>query len=154
VNGGQVEGTIDLAAAFGTIPQTIFVASAAYQTPDGGALVAQGPAGNADGNIDVNEFMPLPLVAIKDENSDGKYDRLDPAMDFVVSEISQANGLTTINWKAVPGKTYQVQYCDQLGSGWVNLGSPKTAGVTELVLSADDAIAMPSRFYRVGLVTP
>src|SRR5205085_2904752 len=101
-NGGQLEGTIDLMAAFGAVPQTIYIAAAAYQTadatqtPGSGLLAAQGPAGNGDGNIDVNEFLQLPIIAIRDENADGKYDRLDPALGFVVSQIFQNGGITTI----------------------------------------------------------
>ena len=50
-NGGQLEGAIDLTAAFGSVPQVIYVASAAYQTADGGLLAAQGPAGNGEQTI-------------------------------------------------------------------------------------------------------
>src|SRR5207237_6898804 len=42
-NGGQMEGVIDLAAAFGSVPQTIYIAAAAYETANAGVLVAQGP---------------------------------------------------------------------------------------------------------------
>jgi hypothetical protein len=151
---GQLEGTIDLAAAFGSLPDTIYVAAAAYQTADGGLLAAQGPAGNNDGNIDPAEFMPLSLVAIRDENSDGKFDRLDPAMDFIISQASQANGVRTIGWNSVPGKTYQLEYSDQLGGGWMSVGTPKTAGTFDLVLSDQDSSGIPNRFYRVRLVNP
>src|SRR4029077_480451 len=91
-NSGQMEGTIDLAAAFGSIPQTIYVAAAAYSTADGGALAAQGPAGKGGGNIDPAEFMLLSTLAIRDENADGKYDRLDPALSFVIAQITSENG--------------------------------------------------------------
>jgi len=150
-NSGQLEGTIDLIGAFGSIPQTIYVAAAAYQTADSGALAAQGPAGNGDGNIDPSEFMPLAVVAIKDENSDGKFDRLDPALDFVISQVALANGMRTITWNSVPGQSYQLDYCDQLGGQWFTLGAPKTAGTTDLVLSDEDS-STTTRFYRARLL--
>jgi hypothetical protein len=151
---GQMEGTIDLAAAFGTIPQTIYVAAAAYATANGGALAAQGPAGNVDLNIDPNEFLALPIVAIKDENADGKYDRLDPARDFIVWQIARAGNVTTVSWNSVPGKTYQVESCDQIDGTWVSVGGQAIAGPGQITLSANDAIAMSGRFYRVRLVNP
>jgi len=151
-NSGQVEGTIGLAAAFGSIPQTIFVASAAYQTADAGLLLAQGPGGNADGNLDPGEFMSLAIAAIKDENADGKFDRLDPALDFVVSQLSLANGVRTIGWNSVPGRTYQLEYVDQLGGQWLSFGTTKVAAPGELTLSDQDSASV-SRFYRARLVT-
>ena len=149
-----MEGTIDLAAAFGSIPETIYVAAAAYQTADGGILASQGPGGNADGDIDPSEFMPLSISAIRDDNADGKYDRLDPAIGFVIAQISRENGITTIQWNSVPGKTYQLESCDQLGAPWVPLGNPRTAGLGELTLSTQDSGSAPPRFYRVVLVNP
>jgi Glycosyl hydrolase family 57 len=154
VNGGQLEGTIDLAAAFGSLPNTIYVASAAYSTADGGALVTQGPVGNGDGNIDPPEFMALPLAAIKDENADGKYDRLDPALDFVVSQISRTGGTTALTWNSVPGKTYQAESATQPGGTWNLLGTQMTAGPGQLTLSMSDPSAVPAGFYRVRLVNP
>jgi len=48
--------------------------------------------------------MSLSIAAIKDENADGKFDRLDPALDFVIFQMSQTNGVTTIGWNAGPRK--------------------------------------------------
>ena len=151
---GQMEGTIDLAAAFGSIPSTIYVSAAAYATADGGALAAQGPAGNGDGNIDPGEFMPFSIAAIKDENADGKYDRLDPAIDFVIAQVTRADGTTTILWNSVPGKTYQVETVANLGGTWLVLGNPATAGVGQIQLSQIDVTNATNRYYRVRLVNP
>jgi hypothetical protein len=152
---GQMEGTIDLVSAFGSIPPTIYVASAAYATANGGALVAQCPGGNGNSNIEPNEFLPLSIVAIKDENADGKFDRLDPAMDFVVVQMAKnPDGSTGITWNSVPGKNYQVEYCDQLGGAWNALTDPQTALTGQLTLSANDAATPPSRVYRVRLLSP
>ena len=151
---GQMEGTINLAAAFGSVPSTIYVAAAAYATANGGALVSQGPLGNGDGNIDPGEFMQLSIAAIQDENADGKYDRLDAVLGFVVAQIMQANGTVTVTWNSVPGKNYVLEGCDQLGGTWSAVTNQMTAGPGQLVLSGNDVSAMPSRFYRVRLTNP
>lgn len=58
-NGGVLEGTVDLAAAFGAVPTTVYLAAVPYQTGDGGALfsAAQTPAGDADGDVDGAEYV-------------------------------------------------------------------------------------------------
>ncbi|MBP9085488.1 MAG: hypothetical protein KBG15_05180 [Kofleriaceae bacterium] len=58
-NGGVVEGTVDLRAAFGTIPATLYFAAVAYASADGGVLVsaAQTPVGNGDGNVSADEYV-------------------------------------------------------------------------------------------------
>ncbi len=150
---GQMEATIDLAAAFGSIPDTIYVAAAAYATADGGQLTAQGPLGNGDGNLDPDEFLPLFIAAIQDENADGIYDRLDPNLGFLVTEITRTDGVTTISWASVPGRTYQVETCDELGGAWNPLNDPVTASPGQLTASTTDDTALPSRFYRVRLAT-
>lgn len=153
-NSGQMEGTIDLAAAFGSLPQTVYVAAAAYGTADGGPLAAQGPLGNGNENIDPVEFMPLPIAALKDENADGKYDHLDPALGFLVTQISRNGAVTTITWTAVPGRTYQAQSCKQLGGIWTPLNAPITAAAGQLTLATTDSSILPGRFYRVQLMNP
>jgi 3',5'-cyclic AMP phosphodiesterase CpdA len=58
---GVLEGTIDLPAHFGAFPAQLYISAAPYDSPDGGALIAnsQVPAGNGDGNLDPNEFLVL-----------------------------------------------------------------------------------------------
>lgn len=58
-----MEGVIDLIAAFGQLPATIYIASAAYATANGGALVAPAPAGNAIVIVESAEFLALPQTA-------------------------------------------------------------------------------------------
>ncbi len=65
---------------------------------DGGNLVAQVPFGNGDGNIDPDEFLALSIAAIKDENADGIYDRLDPTLGFGITQITRTGEVTTISW--------------------------------------------------------
>ena len=62
-SGDFLEGTIRLDSYLGTpLPEKIFLAFAAYQTPDGGNLAGQAPAGNGDGDIEVSEYIPYSLV--------------------------------------------------------------------------------------------
>ncbi len=73
-SGAYLEGTVNVLSLFNRIPPVIYIAAARYQTQDGGALLAQVPAGNGNGNIDTSEFahysyalpavpppVPLPL---------------------------------------------------------------------------------------------
>jgi hypothetical protein len=152
---GLMEGTINLVQAFGAVPSNIYVGAAAYATADGGGLVAQGPAAvTANGNIESNEFLLLSIPAIIDNNGDGVYDRLDPSKDFVIQKIQPADpGGFSITWASVPGKTYEVMYCDSLGGGWQTL-IEKTAQTGEITLSHTDNTAGTQRFYKVKCVNP
>ncbi|MGZ5003794.1 MAG: hypothetical protein ACXWBM_11415, partial [Chthoniobacterales bacterium] len=153
-NSGQMEGVIDLVAAFGSVPQTIYVASAAYSTADGGPLVAQCPAGNGDGNLDPNEFLLLEIPAIIDQNADGVYDRLDPAKDFLMNGTSDVSDFV-LTWNSVPGRNYQVLWSSNLTSGWQNAPNGFfNAGTLQLTLSYRDIGALGSgpRFYKVQLL--
>lgn len=75
-NGGWVEGTIDLAQEFGSVPDSIWLSFGAYATQDGGALIParQVPASvDDDGDIDAAEYVEFSLVesAPGDLNCDG-----------------------------------------------------------------------------------
>jgi hypothetical protein len=152
---GLMEGAINLIQAFGSMPSSIYVCAAAYATPDGGALVAQGPAAvAANGNIESNEFLSIPIAALLDDDGDGVYDRLDPSKDFIIQNIQPAGGGgSTVTWAVVPGKTYQVMHSDSLDAGWQNLpGAQFTAGTGQLTLSHTDNTAGSQRFYKVKLL--
>lgn len=67
-NGGVLEGTINLAHEFGTVPGVIHLAFAPYATADGGALIpaAQIAASiNGDGNVDAGEYIAVDLCAVR-----------------------------------------------------------------------------------------
>jgi hypothetical protein len=159
-NSGQMEGTLDLIEAFGTIPQTIYIAAVAYATADSGALAAQAPAGNGDGNLDPGEFLAIsvPAFSLLDRNGSGKFDRLDPAQDFKTRVQFDTNGMPVISWPSVPGKNYRIQYCDSLDATWTNFtGGQLNAAPGQLNFSVQDSSALPStsrRFYRVELLNP
>ena len=61
VNGGVLEGTLDLAVAFGAVPPMVYLAAVPYATADGGALVAaaQTPTGDGDGDVEAAEYVAV-----------------------------------------------------------------------------------------------
>ncbi len=152
-NSGQMQGTIDLVQQFGSMPTTLYLCAAAYSTTNGGYLVAQAPAGNGNGNIESNEFLAVPVADIVDTTGSGVLDRLNPSIGFVVqSWQSTGGGGNTITWASVPGKSYQVMYCNTLGTGWTNLPNAQiTAGSGQSSLSYTDMSATnsPQRFYEI-----
>ena len=82
----RLEGEIDMIDAFGYVPEAVYIASVAYGTADGGALLAQGPdVWNSDNNIDIMEFQRVPVASIRDENLDGAWDKGSPKMWTVVN---------------------------------------------------------------------
>lgn len=150
---GQMEGVIDLNAAFGSMPSTIYLSSAAYGTSNTGPLAAQCPAGDSNGNIDPNEFLVLQVPAIVDQNADGVFDRLDPAIDFKSSCAANGNDVV-LTWNSVPGKSYQVLWSNSPGGTWNNaLNGFFTAGTSQLTLNYTDvnAVGNAPRFYKVQL---
>ncbi len=67
-NGGVVEGTLDLAAYLGTVPETLRFAVGAYGNSDGGPLrpAQQAPPSlDGDGTLEANEFVTVALCAIR-----------------------------------------------------------------------------------------
>jgi hypothetical protein len=149
-----MEGTIDLLQAFGYVPPNLYLCAAAYATADGGSLAAQAPAGSGP-NLDPNAFLAIPTLALLDNNADGKFDRLDPALGFLLqSPLRQSNGYV-LNWSAMPSHSYQVISVDALGVNWSNVpGARTTAGPLQLFLSyTDTPPAMATqRLYRVKLL--
>jgi hypothetical protein len=151
---GAMEGTLDLVQAFGSVPANLYLCAAAYVTTNGGPLVAQWPAGVGP-NIDTNEFLVIPTVALRDFNADGKFDRLDPAMDFTVVGAQWLSGQLRINWAAMPGHSYQVIYGPTSVGPWSNLpGAMISAGALDLYLNWTEAppVSVGQRFYRVKLL--
>lgn len=151
---GAMEGTIDLVQAFGSVPTNIYLCAAAYITTNGGPLVAQCPAGSGP-NITTNGFFVIPTIALRDNNADGKFDRLDPALDFVLQSVQRVSGGNAINWAAMPGHGYQLVSQAALGAPWSSLpGARSTAGPLQLFLTLTDAPppAVPQRFYKIRLL--
>jgi hypothetical protein len=58
-----LEGVVTLADYLGTpLPAGVYLAAAAYDSPDAGSLRMQAPAGNGDGSIEAAEYAYLPLT--------------------------------------------------------------------------------------------
>ena len=152
-NSLQLEGVIDLVEAFGAMPTNIYLAAAAYATADGGALVAQAPAGSGP-DLDTNEFLELPTAALADSNGDGVFDRLDPRRDFAVKRLTAGSKGCTLFWNAMPLHSYQVSFRDDLGGPVKDLtNSQKTAGPLDLEMSfTDPRSTNQQRFYQIKLL--
>jgi hypothetical protein len=153
-NSGAMAGSIDLVAAFGYMPTNIYLCAAAYQTADSGALAAQCPTGFGP-DIDPEEFLVIPTAALLDNNADGMFDRLDPALGFALQNLQAGSPGYVIDWAAMPGHTYQVIWADAPGAAWSNLPAGlTTAGPLQLFLSCTDVPppAATQRFYRVRLL--
>ncbi|MCX6895493.1 MAG: carbohydrate-binding protein, partial [Verrucomicrobia bacterium] len=152
-NSGALEGTIDLAAAFGALPANIYLCSAAYQTADGGAL-ASVCVTNTGANIGTNGFLCIPLAALRDHNGDGIFDRLQPSADFVVQNTSRSNNTFTLNCAAFPGRAYQLSYRDNFASGaWLDLpGASNVCGALQTEVTFTALATNGQRFYRVRLL--
>jgi hypothetical protein len=150
---GAMEGTLDLVQAFGYMPTNLYLCAAAYQTANGGALVAQCPAGSGP-NIDTNEFLVIPVAALRDSFGNGTFDLLDPARGFKLLSAQMLPAGVALNWASMPGYGYQVIYANALGNGWSNLpGATNFAGSLQLILSYTDAppAGITQRYYRVKL---
>jgi hypothetical protein len=62
-SGGFLEGLVTLETWLGSPPPDgVYLAATGYASPDGGALEAQAPSGNADGDVDAEEYVYFPLV--------------------------------------------------------------------------------------------
>ena len=151
---GALEGTIDLVAAFGAMPTNLYLCAAAYQTADGGALAAQCPAGSGP-NIDPNELFVIPVAALRDSLGNGTFDVLDPARGFRILSVSLQNTDRILNYAALPGRGYQVQFVNQLGGAWSNLPAGSNFAIPpQTFLNATDTpiAGTTQRFYRVQLL--
>jgi len=72
----------------------------------------------------------------------------------VITLESLLTGATTVYWNAVAGRTYVVQYKDDLATDWTNLPASVTSGSTTASTQDPTAPAAAQRFYRVLLVSP
>ncbi len=155
--GQQMEGVIRIDQAFGDVPENLYLAALAYQTSEGGILGAQAPAMAADnGNVDPDEFLLVPLEALRDEDANGIYDRLEPGKGFVITGHGKSGDSFSITWNCFPGRSYRIETSTGMAAAsWEPLsGSTMTAGPSqisatmEIELDPDD----PKRFFRVALV--
>lgn len=104
-NGGVLEGTIDLAALYGSVPDEVYLAFAAYADPDGGALQPsmQIPAStNNDGNVDASEFAPFATFLRGDTTGDWTItpDDIPLFVEAVLGQTSDAGVLRAADTNA------------------------------------------------------
>jgi hypothetical protein len=63
-SGDYLEGTVRLADYLGLpLPPGVYLALAAYDSPDGGALAEQAPAGDGDADVEAAEYAYFPLAS-------------------------------------------------------------------------------------------
>jgi hypothetical protein len=151
---GALEGTLNLVAAFGSMPTNLYLCAATYQTANGGALTARSPNGNGP-NLDPDEFLALPLAALVDSWGDGTFDLCDPARGFrILSARAKGHGCA-MTWAAMPGRAYQLQSADSPGNIWSNVaGLFNDPGLLQTQLNYTDAppATAVQRFYRIKLL--
>ena len=159
VDGERIEGVIDLVETFGYMPEMIYLAAAAYGTADLQSLRSQGPEGNGDENIDPDEFLAIPVAAIRDNEGVGYYERLDPARGFELhSDSSGPIDPFTVRWSVVPGRQYHVWRTTNLSdpSAWVALtaGAPITApsGADYHTFHDAEGADLNNAFYRIQVL--
>ena len=154
--GGRMEGVIDLIETFGTLPATVHLAAAAWQTADGGALVSQVPAGDADVNLDPDEFLTIPLETLRDSGGTGFFDRADPARGFRAEPLP--GEAFKVRWTSIPGKRYQLWRSTTLAAdSWEKVHAQPLAGpsgVSEMSLEDPAAVNLQRAFYRVEVLDP
>jgi hypothetical protein len=154
-NSGALEGTLDLVGAFGYMPTNLYLCAAAYITTNGGGLAAQCPATvTVNGNIETNEFLMLPLAALRDSLGNGTPDLCDPARGFKIFSAAPQGPNRVLNFAAMPGRNYQLQFATSLNGGWTNLPFTNFAAPPQMNLNFTDSppAGTPQRFYRVQLL--
>jgi Starch/carbohydrate-binding module (family 53)/Glycosyl hydrolase family 57 len=155
VNSGAMEGTLDLVAAFGSMPTNLYLCATAYTTTNGGFLASQCPAAvTANNNIEPNEFFVLPLGALKDSLGNGTLDLCDPARGFKILSTTAQNTNRIFNFAVMPGRNYQLFYANNVTGPWTNFPGTNFATPPGTSLNFTDAPApgTPQRFYRVKLL--
>jgi hypothetical protein len=154
VNSAQMEGTINLAAAFGAVPPVIYLAAAAYATANGGTLQSLNGTGTGP-DIDPGEFLALPTAALRDHNADGLFDRLDPLLDFRVQRSARAGTNVAVDFASMPNRAYQLSARPGFSLPWQDVaGMTRTGGPLDISLSFTNPLPVTAtqQFYRVRLL--
>jgi chitodextrinase len=154
--GQRMEGTLNVAEAFGSPPGQLYLCALAYQTADGGILGSQAPERITDnGNVDPGELLMIPLEALRDEDANGIYDRLETGSGFVITSFQRNETTFSLTWNAFPGRSYQVQGSATMAPGsWENLATVPV-GPADLSCSANIPLNPqqdPVMFFRIRLV--
>jgi len=73
----------------------------------------------------------------------------DAAVFLRVTRTTLDGGGFLVEWNSVAGKTYRVQYRDDLSSGWSDLPGDVTAVTTTTNKLDGSAVGLPARYYRI-----
>ncbi len=94
-NNKALEGEINLTQVFGYTPDTIYLAVGAYGDNDGDGITTGGNVNNPrnqcpatwfdNNDLEIVEFLAVPIASIRDENLDGAFDCGKPQMWTVVN---------------------------------------------------------------------
>ena len=157
-SGNILEGVIDLVDAFGTMPDTVYLAVGAFKSEDAGVLAAQAPAAvMANGNIEPDEFLAIPTASIADTAGDNRLDRLDGKRQLRIAAARRNGDGMALDVPTVPGVRYRVEYKAQLTDvAWMPTGEiiSGTGAHGQSMPAAPPAGSNPGRegFYRVMAV--
>lgn len=114
-------------------------------------------AGYPNYNIEPDDFRPLDIATLRDENSDGLLDRLDAALGFTPVITRKADRSTTITVPAVPGRIYYFEKADAPSGPFSGIGNA-LAKPGDISVSFTDGSTFPDyvteRFYRVVVNDP
>jgi hypothetical protein len=82
----------------------------------------------------------------------GQTAQAKPAL--VIADVAvTASDQITLQWTAVVGQRYQVQYRDSVeGPGWTNIGGEVSAMRTDVSIALPYSSAQAQRFYRIAEV--
>jgi len=151
---GAMEGTMDLVQAFGYMPTNLYLCAAGYVTTNGGPLVAGCPV-TAGPNINTNNFLVIPVAALRDSLGNGTFDLCDPARGFKILSVGLQYTNLALNCAAMPGRKYQVQFANALTGPWTNLPATQTiAAPPQMTVSFTNGMTAGTaqRYYRVELM--
>ena len=112
---------------------------------------------NADGTLDASftatgASSDVLSVALQSDGKvliGGKFTMVNGVLRNRTGVVS--NGLFTLSWGAISGRTYRVQYTiDSTLTNWTNL--PPDIIATGTNITKTDTITLAQRFYRVALL--
>lgn len=91
--GNVIEGMVDLAEVFGSVPKVIYLTALAYGGSDGDGIVSQCPAPwSQDNDVTTPELAAIRVDSIRDDNDDGYHDGGAPEFESEVDgELADAN---------------------------------------------------------------
>ena len=136
-SGAVLEGTVDLAAVFGRVPEAVYVAAVQYGTADGGAITAQAPGGNGDAALDAAEFVRVPLLPTTAADASA----VPTAFALGAPHPNPVAGSARLPLRVATGGRVTVEAFDVLGRRVATLADANLAAGTYLVPVEAGALA-------------